>query len=262
MCTAFLRTPRLLSQGRTLLMLLALPLAVVHQVRAQKVIEEQEQTWFGYINQSRVTDRSGVWVDLHLRLTDHYLNRKTMVLTRAAYIFYLHEHVRFMAGYTYAHRYDRSGSGRIPEHRPWQQVQWIERKKGFDLVQAFRVEQRFRKSVDDRLDADSYIFNWRFRYNIAFTIPLGGKTLTPKTPYLFVSNEVKVNAGKSIVNNYFDQNRTLTGLGYQFTPSMHANLGPLFIFQQSPEPGHYNHTHAIRLYVFHTIDLRQTRKED
>ena len=105
-------------------------------------------------------------------------------------------------------------------------------------------------------------FNWRFRYNISVTIPLRGKALVPKTPYLFISNEVNVNAGKSIITNYFDQNRSFVGLGYQFSPSMHANLGPLFIFQQSPEPGHYNHTHAIRLYVYHNIDLRKTRRED
>ena len=262
MCSAFLRAPRLLSPGGTLLMRLALMLAIVHQAQAQKVVDEQEQTWFGYINQSRFTDRSGLWADLHLRLTDHYVNKKTMVLTRVGYIFYLHEQVRFMAGYTYAHRYSEWGNGRVPEHRPWQQVQWIERKKGFDLVQAFRVEQRFRKAVDDRVDTDTYIFNWRFRYNISVTIPLRGKTLVPKTPYLFISNEVNVNAGKSIITNYFDQNRSFVGLGYQFSPSMHANLGPLFIFQQSPEPGHYNHTHAIRLYVYHNIDLRKTRRED
>ena len=260
MSDAFLRTRRY--PGRTLFILLALLLIIVPQAQAQKVVEEQEQTWFGYINQSRITDRSGLWVDLHLRLTDHYVNKKTMVLTRAGYIFYLHEHVRLVAGYTYAHRYGQSGSGRIPEHRPWQQIQWIERKKSFDLVQAFRVEERFRKAVGDRVDTDSYIFNWRFRYNIAFTIPLRGKRLIPKTPYLFFSNEVNVNAGKSIVNNYFDQNRSFVGLGYQFNASLHANLGPLFIFQQSPEPGRYNHTHAIRLYVYHNIDLRQTRKED
>ena len=29
-----------------------------------------------------------------------------------------------MAGYTYAHRYSEWGNGRVPEHRPWQQVHY------------------------------------------------------------------------------------------------------------------------------------------
>jgi hypothetical protein len=37
------------------------------------------------------------------------------------------------------------------------------------------------------------------------------------------SDEVMVNAGKSIVNNYFDQNRIFTGVGYQFTPQFNAS---------------------------------------
>lgn len=224
---------------------------------AQKAVEEREQTWVGYFNQSRFTDRSGLWVDLHWRATGHYITQTTMSVTRVAYIYYVNDQVKLMAGYAYANRYNQSGVDMIPEHRPWQQIHWIERKKGFDLTQAFRVEQRFRKTVVDGMLGDDFNANWRFRYNIGITIPLMDKILKPTDPYLILSNEIHVNAGKSIVHNYFDQNRLFAGLGYQFTSQLHANLGYLFIFQQDPLPGRYNHTHAIRLFVYHNIDRRE-----
>lgn len=224
---------------------------------AQKDVEEREQTWVGYFHQSRFTNRSGLWLDLHWRSTGHYISQTTMSVTRLAYIYYIKDQVRLMGGYAYANRYNQFGVDMIPEHRPWQQIQWVERKKRFDLTQAIRVEQRFRKPAVNGMTADDFIFNWRFRYNIGITIPLTDEILKPTDPYLFLSNEIHVNAGKSIVYNYFDQNRSFVGLGYQFTRQLHANVGYLFIFQQDPVPGHYNHTHAIRVFVYHNVDWRE-----
>lgn len=237
---------------RLLLILVSVTAVTISPVYSQKYVDEREQTWFGYYNQSRLSEKSGLWVDLHLRLTNHYIREKAMLLTRFGYIYYVHDRVRLMGGYTYAHRYNQLGMRRVPEHRPWQQVQWFSKMNGFDFTQAFRIEQRFRKDGSP----DDYTFNWRFRYSVAFTIPLEDKVLHPKAPYLFLSNEINVNAGKSIINNYFDQHRSFAGVGYQFSAKFHANVGYLFIFQQDPREGYYNHTHAVRLFVYHNLDLR------
>jgi hypothetical protein len=231
-------------------------IAGAHALYAQKNIEEREQTWVGYFHQSRLTKRSGLWVDLHWRATGHYLSQTTMSVTRLAYIFHINEQVRLMAGYAYANRYNQSGIDVVREHRPWQQVQWTESKKRFTLTQAFRLEQRFRENVVNEKMTDGFTFNWRFRYNTGITIPFHDRSVSATGPYFSMSNEIHVNAGKSIVYNYFDQNRTFCGLGYQFTSQLHANLGYLFIFQQNPAPGHFNHTHAIRLFVYHQVDWR------
>jgi hypothetical protein len=227
------------------------------QAVAQKQIEEMEQTWIGYFNQSRITNRSGVWIDLHYRLTDHYIREKTIIIARTAYIFYIGEKVRFMGGYAYANRYGRGGVDRVPEHRPWQQVQWIERKRNFTMTHAFRLEQRFRRAVENNALAEGYDFNWRLRYNLSFAVPLSRKEGGVGIPFVQLSNEIMVNAGEAIVYNYFDQDRLYAGIGYQFTPELSAHLGHLFVFQHQGAAGMYQHIHGIRLTVSHNMDLRR-----
>lgn len=246
-----------MSIPKAVLFIIGLLLGVVQQAFTQKYIEVRDQTWLGYFNQTRLTEKSGLWMDLHFRLTDDFINEKTIGIARFAYIYYLSDHVRLMAGYAYATRYSNVGVGRIPEHRPWQQILWVEKKKGFNLTQAFRVEQRFRRNIADSELADDYNFNWRFRYNFTFTVPLKGKEVVARTPFLLFNNEIHINAGKNVVHNYFDQNRLFMGLGYQFTSHMNAHLGYLFIFQQAPASGHYLHINAIRLFVTQNFDFRK-----
>jgi hypothetical protein len=89
------------------------------------------------------------------------------------------------------------------------------------------------------------------------TVPLKGKQLLPATPFLLLSNEVHLNAGKNIVHNHFDQNRTFLGLGYQFTDQLSAHLGHLFIYQYQGIPDSFLHIHAIRVYLIHNLDFRK-----
>jgi len=229
-----------------------------HAVFSQtKEFETREQTWFGYFNQTRFTKRSGVWLDLHLRLTNDFVKQKNVSIIRAGYTYYLSDQVRLTAGYAYVTQYGLAPEEPdVPEHRPWQQIQWFEKKNGFNLMQWFRIDERFRTKVIDGELTDSYIFNWRFRYNFALTLPLRGKVIQAKTPFLFFNDEIHINAGKNIVYNYFDQNRLFLGLGYQFTSHLNAQLGYMYVFQQLPAGNKYANINAIRFFVFHNLDFR------
>ena len=240
------------------LVLIIVMLHVGHLVLAQtKEFETREQTWFGYFNQTRFTKRSGIWLDLHLRLTNDFVKQKNLSIIRAGYTYYISDQVRVTAGYAYVTQYGLAdGEPDVPEHRPWQQIQWFEKKNGFNLMQWFRIDERFRTQVIGGELTDNYNFNWRFRYNIAFTIPLRGKVVQAKTPCLFFNDEILINAGKEIVNNYFDQNRLFLGLGYQFTAHLNAQLGYMYVFQQLPAGNSYANINAIRFFVFHNLDLR------
>ncbi len=227
-------------------------------VVAQKTIEHRDQLWMAYFNQTRLTDKSGVWVDLHLRLTGDFIKDPAVGIARVAYIYYLSSQVRLIAGYGYITQFSNvPGIPDIPEHRPWQQIQWLDKKNGFDLAQYFRIEERYRRNIVDGELTESYNFNWRFRYNFALTLPLKGKAVAPKIPFLFLNDEVHLNAGKNIVNNYFDQNRLFAGLGYQFTSGFNAQIGYLNVFQQLPSGNQFVNINAIRLFVYHNLDLRK-----
>ena len=77
----------------------------------------------------------------------------------------------------------------LNEHRPWQQIQWYEQKRFFNMMQWLRLEQRFKQRVVDGAVSDDYQFNYRVRYNMTFTIPLKEGGVKPKTPLLFINNE-------------------------------------------------------------------------
>jgi long-subunit fatty acid transport protein len=237
---------------------LSLLLVIGQQAFSQtKEFETEEQTWFGYFNQTRFTDKSGMWVDLHLRLTGNFFDQPVVTIARAGYTYYVNDHVKLTAGYAYATRYSTTNGPNIPEHRPWQQIQWVEKKSWFTMMQWVRLDERFRQKVSAGELIDDYSFNYRIRYNMAFTIPLKGKQVVAKTPFLFANNEVMINFGKEIVYNYFDQNRAFVGLGYQFTSHLNAQLGYMYVFQQLPAGNEYLKIHAIRLFVFHNLDLRK-----
>lgn len=226
-------------------------------IAQNKDIESREMTWLGYFTQMRFTQRSGLWADLHLRLNDQFVHETHAVIGRIGYQYYITDQARITVGYAYQFQPGHNGSPGIPEHRPWQQIQWFEKKSWFTMMQWIRFEERFRRKVNAGELTDDYNFNYRLRYNMSFTIPLTQKQVAPKTPFLFANNEVFINFGKEIVNNYFDQNRAFVGVGYQFTSHLNAQLGYMNIFQQLPAGNKYINTHAIRLFIFHNFDFRK-----
>lgn len=227
------------------------------QSYGQKHIVDREQGWFGYFNQTRFTDRSGIWVDLQLR-TNEFLEQKSVSIARAGYTYYVSDQFRLTAGYGYITHYALDASmPDVPENRPWQQVQWFDRKKSVSLSQYFRIEERFVRQVADGELTDKSRFTWRFRYNFGVSIPLKGGAIAPKTPFVFLNDELHVNAGKNVVNNYFDQNRLFAGIGYQFSANLNAHIGYLNVFQQLPAGNQYVNVHALRVFVFHNLDFRK-----
>jgi long-subunit fatty acid transport protein len=226
-------------------------------VFSQKEIEKRDQTWLAYFNQTRFTKRSGLWLDLHYRLTGDFVDERSVNIARLGYMYYVSDQVRVTAGYAYVKHFSHGPAAPdYNEHRPWQQIQWLDKKNGFSLIQYLRLEQRYRQTVAGGELTNNYLFNWRFRYNFSLTLPLKGKTLAAKTPFLFFSDELHIHAGKHIVNNYFDQNRLFLGLGYQFTSHLNAHLGYMYVFQQQPAGNQYIHINAIRLFISHNLDLR------
>ncbi|MFD2570109.1 DUF2490 domain-containing protein [Spirosoma soli] len=221
-----------------------------------KFVQQQEQAWLGYFNQTRFSNHWGIWVDLHHRRTD-FLDRLNLNLVRAGLTYYVNDNLRLTAGYAYAGS-ALSPSGTIrPEHRPWQQVWWTGRAGRFNLLQWVRAEQRFNHRVQGDQLADGYGFNWRFRYNFMLQIPFKGETIQPGVPNFVLQDEVFVNAGKQITYNYFDQNRFFVGVSYPFSKSLTAQLGYMNQFVQQPAGSSFVSNRTLRFFVFHTLDFRQ-----
>lgn len=242
---------------RTLLFIFTLAATTLS---AQKTVTDEEQTWFGVFTQTRLTNKWGIWADAHLRLKDDFVGDLSQGIVRAGPMYYLSDDVRLTAAYAYVHFFPAPGHANIglPEHRPWQQVQWFVRGSKARLMQWVRLEERFRrKTLNDNELGDGYNFNWRIRYNFALFIPITKKRFEPGGLQFLVNDELMVNFGKNIVYNHFDQNRFFAGLVYQVNKHAQLHAGYMNLYQQLAAGNQFRNQHTVRVFYFHNFDLRK-----
>ena len=226
---------------------------------AQKQTTHVEQVWLGYFNQARFSERWGLWADLQLRTKEEFFTNFSQGLARVGLTYYLNNNTKLTLGYAFINHFPSDNHQNIsqPEHRPWQQIQWHTRYDRLRLMQWIRLEERFRRKIknNDELD-EGHLFNWRVRYNFFAAFPLSKKAFAPKTWSFVLNDELHINAGKEIVNNYFDQNRFFAGFSYHLNDHDNIQLGYMNLFQQLSAVSRYRNIHAARIFYFHNLDFR------
>jgi hypothetical protein len=224
-----------------------------------KQTEHVEQTWLAYANQTRFSNKWGMWADFHLRTKEDLVNDLSQSIARVGLTYYLNDDTKLTAGYAYVSAYPVTNQNvTVPEHRPWQQIQWHSKHSKLRLMQWFRLEERFRKKLlnPDELD-DEYSFNFRLRYNILLMVPLSKQRFQPGSLSFVINNEAHVNFGRQIVYNYFDQNRFFLGFAYHTNNRDNLQIGYMNVFQQLPAGNKYRSNNAARIFYFHNLDLRK-----
>ena len=223
----------------------------------EKNIQSREQLWMSYSNQTRLTDKFGLWLDVHYRTTGNFIEVPFQTLIRPGLTYFITDNLRINAGYTLAKHYPAVGLHTTrTEHRPWQQIWWNQKYPGVNMLQCLRLEQRFMGTVIEDVTYDGYDYTFRVRYNVAFVIPLKGKAVAAHTPFVSLGNEVFLNFGGDVIYNTFDQNRLSAGLGYQFTSHLNAQVGYINLYQQLTSGNNYLISHIVRLSVAHNLDFR------
>jgi len=217
----------------------------------------------GYFNQTRFSNKWGAWAETQLRTKEDFFTNFSQAILRFGLTYYLNDNTKLTAGYAYVNHFPADNHKEIsqPEHRPWQQLQWHTKYPKLRLMQWFRLEERFRRKIkdDDEL-AEGYNFNFRFRYNFLAQFPLSKKRFQPKTFSFIANDEVHINFGKQVVNNYFDQNRFFLGFAYHVNLKDNFQFGYMNVFQQLPAGNQYRSIHVARVSYFHNPDLRKSRK--
>src|SRR5436190_23960690 len=91
-----------------------------------KTTTSVEQLWFGYFNQTRFSNKWGMWADLHLRTKEDFFTNFSQSIIRLGLTYYLKDEVKVTVGYAYVNHFPADNHKNIsqPEHRPWQQLQW------------------------------------------------------------------------------------------------------------------------------------------
>ena len=239
-------------------------IVVVAKTQATKKIENINQVWLAYFDQARLSNKWGLWFDYNLRTKENFFDNFSVSILRFGLTYYLNTDTRFTAGYAWAEYFPGDNHKNIsqPEHRPWQQIQWYTKYGSKKMMQWIRLEERFRHKIlnDDAL-AEGYNFNFRARYNIRYEVPLDKKKLRAGALSFVVNNELHINFGKQIVNNYFDQNRFFAGLKMQLDPTIYVQVGYLNVFQQLAAGNQYKNINAARVFFYQNLDLRRKPQE-
>lgn len=225
-----------------------------------KSTSDVQQIWLGYFNQARLTNKFGIWTDLHLRTKEDFTNNFSQSIAHVGLTYYATDNTKLTVGYAYVSNYAAEGHTNVtqPEHRAWQQVQWHTKYGKNRMMQWIRLEEKYRRKIlNDSTLASGYNFNYKLRYNLFYEIPFSQK---PENRLSFVVNdEVHINFGKQVVYNYFDQNRFF--LGFKLNTNKHDNvqLGYMNQFQQLATGNRYRNNHVIRLFYFQNLDWRKKK---
>ena len=233
-----------------------IPLIVVAQ---DKQTTSVQQVWLGYFNQTRFNNRWGMWVDMQLRTKEDFFTNFSQGIARLGLTYYLQDDLKATLGYAYINHFpaDNHPAASQPEHRAWQQVQWHNRYKRVRLMQWLRLEERWRRKMENGEQADGYLFNYRVRYNFFSQFAFNKQPFKSRSLSFVLNDELHVNFGKEIVYNYFDQTRFFAGISYQVNTHDNLQFGYMNVFQQLAAGNRYKSIHAARVFFFHNLDLRK-----
>jgi hypothetical protein len=228
-----------------------------------KTKESFQQIWMGYFNQTRVSDKWGFWLDVHLRTKDDFIDSLSQFIFRPGITYYVADKTKLTLGYAFVNHFPADAHPEIsqPEHRIWQQVQWHNNYERIRLMQWIRLEERFRRKISDADElAAGYNFNFRARFNIMMQVALGRKKFEKGALAWVINDEVMVNFGEQVVYNYFDQNRFFTGFHYYLNKHDILQFGYMNQFQQLAAGNKYRTLHVARVFFLHNLDLRKKQK--
>lgn len=222
-----------------------------------------EQVWVGYVNQTRLSDKWGITADANLRTKRDWFTNFYHAIGRVGVTYYLNDACRISAGYAYVNNFPDIGHADVsqPEHRPWQQIQWQTPAGKNSITQRFRLEERYRRRIlNDSTLAPGYTFNFRARYQFSMQFPLSRRGIVAHTFSVITTDEIMVNFGKTIVYNYFDQNRFFAGVSYHTSAASQLQMGYMNVFQQLSSGYQVRYSNIIRVFYYHNLDLRRKKQ--
>jgi rRNA maturation protein Rpf1 len=152
---------------------------------------------------------------------------------------------------------DRDFTLIVPEVRPQLDLNYSQKLKHVTFQHRYRFEARYFHNVssDKKSLEDGYTFsNFRFRYQFAAVINII-KFKENQKFQLKIGDELHINLGKKVVDNYFDQNRIFGSFLLDVTPSLNLELGYLYWYQHSANNDRI-HRHFLRVGVNQTIQLK------
>lgn len=226
------------------------------QTTPTRINDHNAHTWLMYFSDARLTERWGVHTEAQLRRSEVLAGSQQEFL-RAGLNYYAGPRLMLTGGYAYAltHPYGEfPAASRFPEHRIYQQVLLRDALGRVQVSHRYRQEQRWLR----RPGNDQFTYLNRTRYQLRLMLPLNSTgQLQPNTPYLAAANEVFMNFGRNVANNFFDQNRASLALGYQFSKATSLEVGYLHQLVQQGSGTVFEHNHTLQIGLNFNPDFRR-----
>jgi hypothetical protein len=190
--------------------------------------------WYNYFGTFKLSDKFALHTEYQWR-RDQLITERQQNLLRLGLNYNLNPKIMFRMGYAWIEtfpygEYPINGLGRdFTEHRIYQMVQLSHKEGIVDFSHRFMLEQRFvgRYSSASTTKEDEFPLLNRARYMMRLQIPLKGREIKDKTPYLAFYDEIFIGFGKNVNANVFDQNRIGILLGYRANKNLRIEGGYL-----------------------------------
>lgn len=190
--------------------------------------------WFNYFGTFKVSPKISIHTEYQFR-RDEFVNNWQQSLLRLGVNYQIHSRVQLRAGYAWIETF---AYGDIPingfgndftEHRTYQMLTITDKIGRVDISHRFMQEQRWvgRYSSRELETEDEFPYLHRTRYMLRAQMPIKGKEIASKTPYVALYNEVFIGYGENLGENIFDQNRIGLLIGYRFSPKVRLEAGYL-----------------------------------
>jgi len=190
--------------------------------------------WYNYFGTYKLAEKFGIHTEYQFRRNE-FITECQQRLLRVGVNYQLNQKIQFRLGYAWIETFPYgeipiNGMGKdFTEHRLFQMATISDKVSVVDFSHRFMLEQRWvgRYSNANLTKEDEYPLLNRFRYMFRFQIPLKGKEIKDKTPYVAVYEEIFIGFGKNVNENIFDQNRIGILFGYRFSPVVRIEAGYL-----------------------------------
>jgi Protein of unknown function (DUF2490) len=189
-------------------------------------------SWWMYIGSHKISEKWGLHLEAQLRRSD-FVKQKQQLLLRTGINYHFNAQASATFGYCFVSTGQYGGfpaKSEFPEHRLWEQIQLKSMYGKVEMVNRFRLEQRFSNlpiANNGIFEPGDAVYTNRFRLLSRFSIPLKGKSIEDKSWYVSFYDEFFVNFGKNVGLNIFDQNRAYLALGYKIPQLGRLELGYL-----------------------------------
>lgn len=209
--------------------------------------------WFMYMGDHKLSKKFGGHLEAQFRRHDIVISGQQLLL-RTGVNYHINDNAFVTAGYCFVETYmygKFASKSDFPENRFWQQIQLKNQTGKVEIINRYRLEQRFIHlpvlKKDGYSPADKATYQNRIRLMTRVSVPFKGRNIIDKSFYLSVYDEVFLNFGKQVQLNYIDQNRAYIALGYKIPKLGRLEMGYMNQLIVKPDGIKVENNHTLQV---------------